>query len=104
MDLSYILNSPDVERVAVSLESIATNAVSAITNKLDKNQGTANAGQVLKVGPDGQIATETLAAVLYDVAQSLTAAQKAQARSNIGASNADITVNGTTLVIQHITT
>ena len=53
MDLSYILNSPDVERVATALESISGQTVSVLTGKVDKQQGNGNAGKSLIVGNDG---------------------------------------------------
>lgn len=55
MDLSYILNSPDVERVAAALEQIALGGSTAISGKLDKQQGAANAGKALIVGSDGLV-------------------------------------------------
>lgn len=55
MDLSYILNSPDVERVATALETIADKTVETMNGKLDKQQGAANAGKALVVGEDGNI-------------------------------------------------
>lgn len=106
MDLSYILNSPDIERIASSLETIASKTIDSISQKLDKNQGTSSAGETLMVGSDGNIITEKVAAVLYDKAQpSITTSQKELARNNINAANADdiidISINNTTLVIQH---
>lgn len=53
MDLSYILNSPDVERVAGALETIADKAIATMNGKIDKNQGFANAGKSLIIGNDG---------------------------------------------------
>lgn len=55
MDLSYILNSPDVERIASALEAIADDVIAAMTDKLDKNQGSAYAGKAMVVGVDGNI-------------------------------------------------
>ena len=52
MDLSYILNSPDVERIASALESIAGNT----PGKVDKNQGVLNAGRMMIVDNSGMVA------------------------------------------------
>lgn len=60
MDLSYILNSPDVERIAAALETIADKTVESIDGKIDKQQGTGNAGKALVVGSDGNVALGTV--------------------------------------------
>ena len=55
MDLSYILNSPDVERIASALESVAGGTVDALEGKVDAQQGAANAGKALVIGSDGLV-------------------------------------------------
>lgn len=75
MDLSYILNSPDVERVAGALETIADKSIETMNGKLDKNLGSGNAGKALVVGSDGNVAlgdtalSDDLKAALIQLAQ-----------------------------------
>lgn len=85
MDLKYILNSPDVERIASSLEALADNATGAITDKVDRQQSVSDNGKALCVGPDGLVTVG--GAVRYDVEQGLSTTQKATARGSIGAAD-----------------
>ena len=53
MELSYILNSPDVERVATALETVAVKTVEAMDGKIERQLGQVNKGKVIAVGDDG---------------------------------------------------
>ena len=85
MDLKYILNSPDVERIASSLEALADDATGAITGKVSRQQSVSDNGKALVIGPDGLVTVG--GAVRYDIEQGLTNAQKATVRGSIGAAD-----------------
>lgn len=63
-------------------------AIEALDGKLDKNQGTDNAGKALVIGDDGNVVPGEVqggGAVRYDVAQNLDGNEQRQARKNIDA-------------------
>lgn len=81
-DEGYVLDARQGKALLDTLEAIGASDVGAVA----VDQGTANAGKVLAVGNDGNVTTGK--AVRPDVAQTLTAAEQAQARGNIGAASA----------------
>ena len=81
-EAGYVLDARQGKALLDAIEALGAADVGAVA----ADQGAANAGKALVVGNDGNVTTGKT--VRPDAAQTLTAAEQAQARGNIGAASA----------------